>query len=494
MMQHPPIIANVYPCLDWVPQGVAKSQPTRLKLTGEEVKAVITQAQQRALEARKRLGGNANESGRQMTSGNSVLNSSTDGQNGDDEDDVIMKEYGLNSYDQENDLGGIPNSSDGAQAEMSEDDEDEATDTTRASLTGDLANQMAGLTYHASNAEDPYLGGNTGDLDDDKEEEEELAIKPTDNMIVTGHVSADECSLKVYVYDNEHQEFYLHHDIIQSDYPCCMKWIGHAKKQSKNIAAVGYMGPDIMLWDLDIVDSLEPMEVLSGHEDAVIDLCWNNQTKNILASGSADDHVRLWDLDECKSFRCFKLPGKVVAVEFGLHDKSLLLAGDLAKNVSMIDTRTNSVVNSWHLNSEAERVRWMPSNSSIFLATDDLGNVYEFDLRNSKNGKATHKFRAHNFSVIGLEFSPRHSDMLITASSDDFVKVWDMRSISRSTGAAKAEPTLVKEITNLKVGRILSLKMCPEAAALIAIGGDIKCNSFRTYDLMSLKEGKFTLS
>jgi len=494
----PPPPANVYPCLDWVPRGVAREKPERLKLSGEELKTVIAQAKLKALEARGRFG-QALQEERDQISGGRVIDGVTSGQNVDlqgaagatndvDEDDIIMKEYGLDTYDDED--GAVSgNRGPGEEGELSDDEIDDGPVTTRGATRG-LIDEMAGLTYHASNDEDPYLTQDgTNSIDDDAVDEEELTIKPTDNLIVAGHVSKDESSIEVYVYDSEQNDFYLHHDIIQADYPCCVRWIGHVRNHSRNLAAAGYMNPDIFIWDIDVVDVLEPVEVLAGHRDAVIDISWNSQVKNIIASGSADQHVRLWNLDECKSISNIKMSGKVSALEFGIYEQFLLLAGDLNRNVSIIDTRTGKLTNRWQLTGEVEKVRWIPADHSKFLVSDDQGYVYCFDMRHNNSGQPIVKFHAHQISVTGLEFSPQCNDMLVTASADDTIKVWDTRAAFRSTKACGTEPTLIKEVTDLKVGSILSLRMCPNSLATVAVGGDSKCNSFKTYDLTSEKEG-----
>lgn len=486
-MPPPPPPANVYPCIDWIPKGIARNKPKRLKLTNDELKNVISAAKSKALEARKRLGQAVREEQMVSSQGSTQgapVNQASNEPRAEDEDDIIMKEYGLDSYDDEDKAMGNEN-------DASEDDADEGLTTSTRGPTSALADDIAGLTYHASNEDDPYLRqAENGAENDDQEEEDELIIKPTDNLIVAGHVSKDESSIEVYVYDVTQNDLYLHHDIIQSDYPCCVKWIGHVHNKTKNLAAAGYMSPDIYLWDLDIVDVLEPLEILKGHRDAVIDISWNDQVRNIMASGSADKHVRLWNLDECKSVSNIKLSGKVSALEFGIYEKFLLLGGDLNKNVSLIDTRTNSVVCKWQLTGEVEKVRWAPASPSNFLVSDDQGYIYYYDIRQSgsNNQQPQVKFHAHQISVTGLEFSPKCSDMLVTASADDTIKVWDTKEAFSST--RNSPPKLVKEITDLKVGSILSLKICPDSLAMIAVGGDNKCNSFKTYDLTNEKEGK----
>lgn len=77
-----------------------------------------------------------------------------------------------------------------------------------------------------------------------------------------------------------------------------------------SLVAVGSMQPEIQVWDLDIVDCLEPAFTLGrkakkkknipgvGHTDAVLALAWNQGAEHILASGSVDQTVLLWDLGQ----------------------------------------------------------------------------------------------------------------------------------------------------------------------------------------------------
>ncbi|XP_022250595.1 periodic tryptophan protein 1 homolog [Limulus polyphemus] len=78
-----------------------------------------------------------------------------------------------------------------------------------------------------------------------------------------------------------------------------------------NFLAIGDMTPVINIWDIDIVDTLQPACSLgqkskkkklastsTGHTDAVLDLNWNHLIRHILASGSADNRVAIWDLAE----------------------------------------------------------------------------------------------------------------------------------------------------------------------------------------------------
>ena len=74
-----------------------------------------------------------------------------------------------------------------------------------------------------------------------------------------------------------------------------LEWIGYSPEgeggKQANLVAVGSMGPVIDVWDIDLVDSLEPDFSLGtkarkkkkikgyGHKDAVLCLAWNGNAE-----------------------------------------------------------------------------------------------------------------------------------------------------------------------------------------------------------------------
>lgn len=135
---------------------------------------------------------------------------------------------------------------------------------------------------------DPNDPADDGEDGADSEAEDDL-IKPTDNLLLVGHVDDDASSLEVYVYNESENSFYVHHDFLLPSFPLCIEWLNYdpESKETGNLCAIGCIDPIITLWDLDIQDTLEPAIKLGskgkrkkgiekfGHTDAVLDLSWN---------------------------------------------------------------------------------------------------------------------------------------------------------------------------------------------------------------------------
>ncbi|KAG9509377.1 KICSTOR complex protein ITFG2 [Fragariocoptes setiger] len=433
-----PVSANFYPCGDWVPQGVAKENPERIRMEPEQLRQLIAEAKNKA---------------NQLSAGNIENQVLKDGSTDVDDDDAIIAEYGLDDFDDSANDTQPMNVDSHPSFENPDADDDGETNEIRAQ---DLASELAGLTYYPSNHDDPYLrpyDSSAPPEDDSENEAEELKIQPGDNLIVVGHVSRGSPELEVYLYNQVDEELYLHHDVLLGEYPCCVRWLSRARGKDGNYAIVGNMSSDIEIWNLDVVDILEPLAQLKGHKGAVIDICCNNKAKHLVASGGADLTIRVWNVDTLSCETRFKALGEVASLQFDPNSANgPLLAGDLSKNVALYDFNTNVPIRQWNLKGEVEKVYWPQhcakyASKSMFYASDDKGYVYKFDSEQAdvKTGQMF-KLKAHDGAVSGLLTSPRWPNMLVTSSADESIKVWDLDELDKHQ-----RPVLVHTIDHLKL-------------------------------------------
>eukprot|EP00877_Chromochloris_zofingiensis_P000054 jgi/Chrzof1/10049/Cz04g25100.t1 len=156
---------------------------------------------------------------------------------------------------------------------------------------------------------------------------------------------------------------------------------------SANIVAIGSMEPGIEIWDLDVVDHVEPAGVLGGyvspkaaldstpteaadslsradkkkaakhkrkkskkarpslhagsHEDAVLGLSWNREYRNVLASASADGTVKVWDVvtGQCEHTLTHH-KDKVQAVAWNPAESPVLLTGSFDRTACLVGDGT----------------------------------------------------------------------------------------------------------------------------------------------------------
>jgi len=205
------------------------------------------------------------------------------------------------------------------------DDEDEA-DMQRI-----LGGGNPGMAFYANPNDDPYLKrGDDSDASDTDSEDDRL--RESDLLIMAARNEEDISHLDIWVYEerkegNADGNIYVHHTSMLPAFPLCLDW-GCCDPLSGNthgnFAAVGSFEPGIEIWNLDLLDAVEPIVTLGGaeyekakqidlletkkkkktkkkttcpdlpsipvkpgsHRDAVLGLAWNPEFTNVLASGS----------------------------------------------------------------------------------------------------------------------------------------------------------------------------------------------------------------
>ena len=239
--------------------------------------------------------------------------------------------------------------------------------------------------------------------------------------------------------------------------------------------AIGTLNPWIEIWDLDLVDSLEPDFILgsqkkikkknttatgkkhkiNGHTKAVLDLSWNSLNKTVLASGSADKSIVLWDLQHLKqATRIKNHTDKVQSVKFHPIEAFSLLSGSSDKTVALYDCR-NPKANKkvWTLANEIEQVLWNQQDPNCFLCCDSEGAVQMIDIRNDE---PVFNVKAHESSVSAMAMSNSVPSLFMTGSEDEIVKIWDIKSDTMEFVFEKKHKIVKKKIS---ISFFLSIKI-----------------------------------
>ncbi|KAF2875018.1 WD40-repeat-containing domain protein [Massariosphaeria phaeospora] len=454
----------------WVPRGFAAPFPSRYTFNEDEYERISHLAKLQLDDAKEELedAKKDDKENRKRTPGH-VADTKTNEEIDDD-----LKEYDLEHYD--------------------DDEEEDEGDT--MGMFGNSKN----LVYHNNNEEDPYITMQGQEEDDD--EREELQILATDNLVLAGRIEDEVAHLEVYVYEDEVDNLYVHHDIMLPAIPLAVEWLdmpvgsSNAGKDAKgNFVAIGTMDPDIELWNLDVVDSMYPDAILGQgaedaenaekpkkkkkkkskkvndefHVDAVLSLAANRQHRNLLASASADKTIKLWDLNTTKCAKSYSYhTDKVSSVVWHPSESTILLSGSYDRTVVAADMRApEAKAPRWGVESDVESVRWNPHDPNYFYISTDNGMIHYHDARNApadpSGSKPVWMLQAHDESVSSFDINPVIPGYLVTGSTDKQVKLWNVQNTGPSMVVSR----------DLGVGKVFSTTFAPdqEVGFRLAVAG-----------------------
>lgn len=231
---------SVISCVCWVKKGVSKEIPDQVKLTQDEIKTFLKNSEDQL----KQLDLASPDDDVDMSTKDEDVKDATI----DDQDD-IDRLYGLDHYDSDDD----DNDND-------DDDDDKGVKVSGAGM----GNSLVGLTYYSNNEDDPYITLKEEDNDSDTDD---FNILPSDNLLLVGRADEEYSCIEVKVYNEATHHSYNHHEIMLNAYPLCLEWMDfNAREPDRkgSFVAVGTMLPMIEVWDLDLVDAIEPLFTLGN--------------------------------------------------------------------------------------------------------------------------------------------------------------------------------------------------------------------------------------
>ncbi|KAK0656072.1 WD40-repeat-containing domain protein [Cercophora newfieldiana] len=464
----------------WVPRGFAAPFPTKYTFDEAEFERIADLAKLQLEDAQEGLQeaeeAEADGSGSKKKKRSSKPEKEEAAMKVDEPEDIEidddLKEYDLEHYD---------NDDDEAQGE--------------AQQMGMFGN-VKSLAYYESNKDDPYI---TLKDEGDEDEREELQILATDNLVLATKIEDELAHLEVYVYEDESDNLYVHHDIMLPAIPLCVEWLdisvgksGVEKDSVANFVAIGTFDPDIEIWDLDTVDCMYPNAILGQggnaeedgkkkkkkkskkandeyHVDAVLSLAANRKHRNLLASASADKTVKLWDLHTAKCAKSYSYhTDKVCSLAWHSVESTVLLSGSYDRTVAIADMRApTEQPQRVGVESDVENVKWDPHDPNCFFVSTENGIVHYYDVRNASKdpsaSKSIWKLQAHDESVSSFDLNTVIPGFMATGSTDKTVKLWNI---------GPQGPSLVVS-RDFDAGRVFSTTFGPdpEVAFRLAVAG-----------------------
>lgn len=175
-------------------------------------------------------------------------------------------------------------------------------------------------------------------------------------------------------------------------------------------------------------------------------MSWAPSSSDVLAVGSADGYARVFDL---------RSPGGAEA-----SPPSMNIISSGGSGAGNINTPKLTI----DLRSQAARCRQVrfnpnvPGNALVLATGSDDGKVHIFDLRNALQPAASSTATAaataavasmtqpsaslsgHSHWITQIQFNPFHDEFILTASTDSFVNLWRVGSLSAASRDAAALP------------------------------------------------------
>jgi periodic tryptophan protein 1 len=341
--------------LTWVPKGAARVKPVRFELSQEEyarIKALAKVEEEAEKDAEAKDVGDGDEAE------HSAAGTTFNGAMVEDEDQTeLPPELRMDEYD---------------------DDSDHESDVNEEENFAMMEQGEIALAV---------------DPDEDDEDAEDDEIRNTDSLLVVAITEDEYSHLEVQLLADDGTMF-IHHDISLPEFPLCLEWLDCPPFQADggqlaigNYIAVGTFEPAIEIWNLDVLDPLEPTAVLGGiieekkfskkgkkgkkvldddlnvgsHEAAVMGLSWNKNFRQVLASGSADMTVKIWDVTTQACQHTFTHhTDKVQSVAWHYDEAWLLASGAFDQTVALLDCRSGVRASSYQISADIESMTWDP--------------------------------------------------------------------------------------------------------------------------------------
>ncbi|KAL2889681.1 Peroxisomal targeting signal 2 receptor [Ceratocystis lukuohia] len=182
-----------------------------------------------------------------------------------------------------------------------------------------------------------------------------------------------------------------------------------------------------------------PIMRFNEHNREALSVAWNPVTRDSFASSSWDGTVKLWSPTRNFALRTLPTGSCTYGVSFCPSNPSIISAVSSDSNLRIFDLRT-PVSAKYHLTamipimskppgepqapSEVLCHDWNKYDHNVIATGNSDSYVRTQDIRNPSGG-ALSLMKGHGYAVRRLTWSPHVSDVLISASYDMTVRLWN---------------------------------------------------------------------
>lgn len=294
-----------------------------------------------------------------------------------------------------------------------------------------------GVDDERSDVEDEEVeqGNDEESVDFEEEDAEDVVLRPSDAVFLAACAEEDGSWIEMQVYDAA-GSLYVHHDISLPGFPLAMDWLGMTTASGYSYCAVGLADGSIEVWNLDVLDPLEPSVMFQREEEgdcAVLSLSWNRILVDCLASSSSEATTTIHDLSSGISMRHWKgHTGNVQGTAWHPEEAAVLATGADDARLIVRDCRAADSVIAHDASGQIEAISWLGS-AKIIAGCDD-GTIHCVDPR--RMDSKVWRLDAHSKSCHGIAIS---GDVVASASDDKSIKLW-------STSQDRPKPLCAKSM------------------------------------------------
>lgn len=250
---------------------------------------------------------------------------------------------------------------------------------------------------------------------------------------------------------------------------------------------------EIIIWD---VATKKIVNRLLGHNNSINSICFD-KTNTKLISADSKGVIKIWDLSSFKEIKSINGIDWISSLKLTPDNRFFICEYEFAKIVEVRDFKNGELITSLNVGTQIGNMDISPDGTKIALScfhslqiwslisnkkliSIDDDNARGFQVQYSPNGKLIglalgngninfyepenliqqFSFSGHFKPVITISFS-KGTDFLISGSSDQTAKVWDLKF--------KKE---IKSLVNIHKGTINCVSFSPQKNSFITTGDD----------------------
>ena len=138
---------------------------------------------------------------------------------------------------------------------------------------------------------------NDSDSEKYDSDEEDTNLKPSDALCLVASTEDDFSTLEVYCYETKTGSLYVHHDITLPAFPLALAWGDlSCNNEAGSYVAVGTFNSGVEVWNLDVLDPLEPSFVLGGVDNSAKEAAVLKQVESNTKNGKKSKKAA-WGLE-----------------------------------------------------------------------------------------------------------------------------------------------------------------------------------------------------